>query len=153
MVFGPDDPDEGLARIHADADWRPWRIGPVPGRAQQVEARVDRLPGVVSAGEGRDEDADHLVADKLVHDRLVLDQYLRGCRVEAIQQGAEVGGAHGLGQSGGAADIGKEQGALDLRADSAAVQILEAAGAVLGIPRPSPLADEPQDRPARRTER
>ena len=50
---------------------------PVPGGLQQLECRAHRLAGVECLGERREEDSDDLVADELVHERIVTDQYRR----------------------------------------------------------------------------
>ena len=43
VIFGADHPDERLTGVHPDPNRRPRRICPISGRAQQVEAGVNRL--------------------------------------------------------------------------------------------------------------
>lgn len=71
-----------------------------------------------------------------------------GDRVEAIQEGAELGGRHPLCQGRGPADVGEEESQLDLRATVMTGQEREARLAHVRVLVRLPLADETHDRRA-----
>ena len=70
----------------------------VTGDLQQPLGSVDGVAGVLLAGVGRDEDADHLVANEFVDDRVEVDQHRERLVVEAAHQGSELGRAHAFGE-------------------------------------------------------
>ena len=62
MLIGAHSTDIGDLGVHADADGDPGSLALVAGRAQELEARVDRSFGMASAREGGDEDTDDSTA-------------------------------------------------------------------------------------------
>ena len=91
MLGRPDHPDEGLSGVDADPGRRPWRIGVVAGGPHELAGGEDRIASVVAVGQGRDEDADDLIAGELVNDRVVVDQGCACGGIEPIHARAELG--------------------------------------------------------------
>ena len=111
-------------------------------RFEQSKTGGNSASRVCVAGQGRDEHPDDLVSNELVHDRVVVDQDARRCVVETIEDVAELGWAHLLGQGGRPAHIGEQKAGLDLGSAVMCLELLEAVSAVLGIFRPAFPADE-----------
>ena len=151
LTHGTDERDTG---VDADADPDPRLLGAsVSGHLEQPLRGFDRMASVLPTGVGRDEDADHLVADEFVDDRVEVDQRGKRLIVEAAHQGSELGRAHALGEGGRASDVREEQRAVDLSAAVVGQERSEAALAVLRVLRPASVAEIAEHPAAGRPER
>jgi hypothetical protein len=106
------------------------------GRTQERLRGLDRQHGVLVLREGRDEQADDLVADELVDDRVMVHEDARGGFVEPVELAPKFGRAHSLRQRRRAPNIGEEEARLDLRPAAVRVEDVEAKGAIQRILRP-----------------
>ena len=117
-----------------------------PSGSQQRHCRLNRPRRVAFAGEEREEHRDDFIAHELVDTAVVVEDNVRGRRIEAIEQPMEVCGRHALGQRRRATDVGEQEAAFDLRAAVVRGHEPEARVAHGGVLVRLPLADHPHER-------
>src|SRR5262249_55990661 len=108
-------PDKGGARMNANADWQPgFARAAMPGFVQQFLRRLNSQARMIFAGQTRNVQPYHLIANQLIDHRIGSDEYLVGDSVKSIQELAELRGTHLLSQRGRAAHISKQHRQFDL---------------------------------------
>src|SRR5207344_79407 len=98
--------DDGLSRVHREAELQPVLLGPVANS----EGRTHRALGVVAERYGRPEHAHDRVADELLHASAEALELRADALVVGTEERANVLGVEALGAGGEAHEISEEDG-------------------------------------------